>query len=178
MLNKQKALNNTISLILRDNAAIVNFTILPILTDLHCDMIRIKLWKLGVSNTAWIDSNAFTKAQQSERNDFGSALWLAESELIERQPPRHSTQKRSVNASPISKSVFSEMNRDIEKRFSAFESLFKGELMVREWTLSEAANLPGGDFENSCDESFIPIWKITFVRKIIATATIIRKAPG
>ena len=78
MLNKQKALNNTISLILRDNAAIVNFTILPILTDLHCDMMRIKLWKLGVSNTAWIDSNELTEARQSKKNDFENALWVAQ----------------------------------------------------------------------------------------------------
>ena len=44
---------------------------------------------------------------------------MAESELIERQPPRHFTPKERFNARRVSKSVFSKMNRDIEKRFSA-----------------------------------------------------------
>ena len=70
------------------------------------------------------------------------------------------------------------MKRDIEKRFSAFESLFKEERTVRKWTFPEAENPPGGDFENSCDENFIPIWKIVFVRKIIVIDTNIRKTPG
>ena len=40
----------------------------------------------------------------------------------------------------------------------------------------ETGNLSGGDFENKCDENFFLFWKITFVRKIIVIATVIKKS--